>query len=96
MTQQKPDFRTVEFSLSVPFDGWKATLRAEGVAARVFIELQSGNVERALTAVERLIVSHNFLDEAGQPAKSVLDAPMDALTDTITKWSEAVAALPPR
>jgi hypothetical protein len=96
MTQSKPNFRTVEVSLSAPFDGWKATLRAEGVAARVFIELQSGNVERALTAVERLIVSHNFLDESGQPAKSVLDAPMDALTDTITKWSEAVAALPPR
>jgi hypothetical protein len=96
MTQQKPDFRTVEVSLSAPFDGWKATMKAEGVPARVFIELQSGNVERSLSAVERLIVSHNFLDETGQPAKSVLDAPMDALTDSITKWSDAVAALPPR
>jgi hypothetical protein len=96
MTQQKPDFRTVDVALSAPFDGWKATMKAEGVPARVFIELQSGNVERSLNAVERLIVSHNFLDEAGQPAKSVLDAPMDALTDTITKWSDAVAALPPR
>lgn len=96
MTQSKPNFRTVEVSLSAPFDGWKATLRAEGVAARIFIELQSGNVERSLKAVEHLIVSHNFLTEDGATAKSVLDAPMDALTDTITKWSDAVAALPPR
>lgn len=96
MTQSKPDFRTVEIALSAPFEGWKATLRAEGVPARVFIELQSGSVERAMNALGRLIVSHNFLDENGTPISDVLDAPMDALTDTVTKWSEAVAALPPR
>ena len=96
MAQNKPDFRTVEVSLSAPFDGWKATMRAEGVPARIFIELQSGNVERSMKAVDRLVVSHNFLDETGEPATSVLDAPMDALTDAIGKWSDAVAALPPR
>lgn len=96
MTQSTPEFRTVDIALSAPFDGWKATLRAEGVPARVFIELQSGSVERAMNALARLIVSHNFLDENGKPTADVLDAPMDALTDTVTKWSEAVAALPPR
>jgi hypothetical protein len=96
MAQNKPDFRTVEVVLPAPFEGWVATMRAEGVPARIFIELQSGNVERSMKAVERLIVSHNFLDEAGDPAESVLDAPMDALTEAISKWSDAVAALPPR
>jgi hypothetical protein len=96
MSQSKPQFRTVDVTLSAPFDGWTATMKAEGVPARVFIELQSGNVERALTALERLVVKHNFLDENGEPAKQVLDAPMDALSDAITKWSDAVAALPPR
>jgi hypothetical protein len=71
-------------------------MKAEGVPARIFIELQSGSVERALTALERLVIKHNFLTEDGEPAKQVLDAPMDALSDAITKWSEAVAALPPR
>jgi hypothetical protein len=71
-------------------------MKAEGVPARVFIELQSGNAERALKALERLIVKHNFLTEDGDPATEVLDAPMDALSDAITKWSDAVAALPPR
>jgi hypothetical protein len=49
-----------------------------------------------MNAVARLIVTHNFLDETGEPAATVLDAPMDALTDCISKWSDAVAALPPR
>jgi hypothetical protein len=96
MSQSKPQFRTVDVNLSAPFDGWTATMKAEGVPARVFIELQSGSVERALNALERLVVKHNFLDENGEPAKNVLDAPMDALSDAITKWSDAVAALPPR
>jgi hypothetical protein len=96
MSQSKPQFRTVDITLSAPFDGWTATMKAEGVPARVFIELQSGSVERALNALERLVVTHNFLTEDGEPAKQVLDAPMDALSDAITKWSDAVAALPPR
>lgn len=96
MAATKPSFRTVEVSLGAPFDGWKATMKAEGVPARVFIDLQSGNVERAMHAVERLIVEHNFLTETGDEAESVLDAPMDALTEVIGKWSEAVAALPSR
>lgn len=96
MSQAKPSFRTVEITLAAPFEGWTATMRAEGVPARVFIELQSGNVERALNAFERLVVKHNFLNEDGESAASVLDAPMDAITSAITKWSDAVAALPPR
>ena len=96
MTQAKPSFRTVEIVLAAPFDGWTATMRAEGVPARVMIDLQSGSVERALNAVDRLIVKHNFLNEDGEPAASVLDAPMDALTQTVERWSEAVAALPNR
>ena len=96
MTQAKVSSRTVDISLSSPFDGWTATMKADGIPARVFIELQSGDVERSLEAVARLIVKHNFLDDEGLAAKSVLDAPMDALTETIQKWSEAVATLPPR
>lgn len=96
MTQAKPSFRTVEVKLAAPYEGWTATMKAEGVPARVFIELQSGNVERAMNALKRLVVSHNFLTDDGEPAGDVLDAPMDAITDAITKWSDAVAALPSR
>ena len=96
MAQAKPSFRTVEVRLATPFDGWEATMKAEGVPARILIDLQSGDAERAMRAVERLIVKHNFLTEDGEPVASVLDAPMDALTQAVERWSEAVAALPPR
>ena len=96
MSQSKPQFRTVEITLSAPFDGWTATMKAEGVPARILIDLQSGDAERAMKAIERLITKHNFLTDDGEPAKSIIDSPMDALTQTIEKWSEAVAALPPR
>ena len=96
MAQSKPQFRTVDISLPAPFEGWTATMKAEGVPARVFIELQSGDVERAMTAVEKLVLKHNYLNDLGEPAASVLDAPMDALSATISAWSEAVQALPPR
>ena len=96
MSQSKPQFRTVEITLSAPCDGWTATMKAEGVPARILIDLQSGEAERAMKAIERLITKHNFLTDDNEPAKSIIDSPMDALTQTIEKWSEAVAALPPR
>lgn len=96
MAQAKPNFRTVEVHLDAPYEGWTATLKADGISARVMIELQSSDVQKQFAAMERLIVAHNFLDADGKPAESVLDAPIDALTAAIGKWGDAVAALPPR
>jgi hypothetical protein len=96
MAQSKPDFRTVTVDLPAPFEGWQATLKAEGISARVLIELQSNDSARAMQALSNLIVKHNFLDDTGAPAPDVLDCPMDALTATVQAWSDAVAALPPR
>lgn len=96
MEQSKPNFRSVDIELGEPFIGWKAKMRAEGISARVFIDLQSGSAQKSMEALERLVISHNFLDENGKATESILDAPMDSLTEAITKWSDAVAALPPR
>jgi len=96
MSQSKPQFRTVDIALPAPFEGWTATMKAEGVSARVLIELQSNDSARAMKALSSLIVKHNFLDDEGHPAPDVLDCPMDALTATVQAWSDAVAALPPR
>ena len=90
-------YRTVEVELAeAPFEGWKATMKAEGISARVFIELASGSVDRQMGALAKLVVSHNFKDSDGVPVDDILDAPMDALTECISRWSDAVAALPPR
>jgi hypothetical protein len=96
MAQSKPVSRTVEVELGAPYEGWKATMKADGITARVFIRLQSNEVGEQMSAMADLIVAHNFLDSDGAPVDSVLDAPIDALTAAIAKWSDAVAALPPR
>jgi hypothetical protein len=89
--------RTVIVTLTeAPYEGWTATMRAEGISARVFIELSSNSVERQMEAVSKLIVSHNFKDTDGNPTDDALEAPMDALSAIVGKWGTEVAALPPR
>jgi hypothetical protein len=89
--------RTIDVTLTeAPYEGWKATMRAEGISARIFIELSSNSVERQMEAVSKLVVSHNFKDADGNETVDVLDAPMDALATLIAKWGTEVAALPPR
>ncbi len=89
--------RTIDVTLTdAPYEGWKATMRAEGISARVFIELSSNSVERQMEAVSKLVISHNFKDSDGNQVEDVLDAPMDALATLIGKWGTEVAALPPR
>jgi len=90
-------YRTVEVELAeAPFEGWKATMKAEGISARVFIELASGSVDRQMGALAKLVVSHNFKDSDGVPVEDILDAPMDALGLLVGQWGTKVAALPPR
>jgi hypothetical protein len=89
-------YRTVEVTLEGDYLGWTSKMRAEGISARIFIELSSNNVERQMEALSKLVVSHTFKDADGQPVDDILDAPMDALGALIGKWGEAVAALPPR
>lgn len=96
MAQSKPEFRTVTVDLPAPFEGWQATVKAEGISARILIELQSGDEARAMAATRSLVISHNFLTPAGEPAEDVLDAPMEALTEMLKGWTQAVTALPPR
>jgi len=90
-------YRTLEVALTdAPFEGWTATMRAEGISARIFIELSSGSVERQMEALAKLVVKHNFKDAEGVPVEDILEAPMDALGALIGKWGTEVTALPPR
>ena len=41
MTQSKPQTRTVEITLDAPYEGWVATMKADGITARVFIKLHA-------------------------------------------------------
>jgi hypothetical protein len=71
-------------------------MRADGISARIFIELSSGSVERQMEALAKLVVKHNFKDAEGVAVDDILEAPMDALGALIGKWGTEVTALPPR
>ncbi len=79
---------TVKITLEGDFAGWTAELRKQ-VSARILLDLESGEANRALGAFSKLIVSHNFKGLDDKPVEDVLDAPVDALTQTLDAWVKA-------
>jgi hypothetical protein len=51
--------------------------------------LESGDSNRSLGAFSKLVVTHNFKGLDGKPCDDVLDAPVDALTQTLEAWGKA-------
>jgi hypothetical protein len=79
---------TVTIALGGKYAGWTAELRKQ-VSARILLDLESGEANRALGAFSKLIVSHNFKGLDDKPVEDVLDAPVDALTKTLEEWVKA-------
>ncbi|NBW15442.1 MAG: hypothetical protein EBR82_46375 [Caulobacteraceae bacterium] len=79
---------TVTIALEGEFAGWVAHLR-KAVTARILLDLESGDSSRSLNAFSKLVVSHNFKGLDGKPVDDVLDAPVDALTQTLEAWGKA-------
>jgi hypothetical protein len=75
------------------YAGWNAEMR-ESVSANILIELNSGDPIRALSAFSKIVVKHNFKGIDGTAAVDILDAPIEALTALLTKWSEGQALDP--
>jgi hypothetical protein len=71
-------------------------MRAEGISARIFVDLSSSAIDKQMAAIGKLVVSHNLKDADGNVVDDVLDAPIDVLAALTAKWGEEVAALPPR
>jgi len=79
---------TVKITLEGEFAGWTAELRKQ-VSARILLDLESGVAAQALTAFAKLVVTHNFKGLDGKAVDDVLDAPVDALTQTLEAWGKA-------
>jgi hypothetical protein len=91
-----PIATTKEIQLRAPFDGWKAVMQVRRVPARVLIDLQSPIFDKQLGTVAKLVKSHNFTNpETGEHYEDVLDAPIEALTQLMELWGEAVSSIPP-
>lgn len=83
----------VLITLEGEFAGWHAELR-KNVSARILLDLESGNAAKALAAFSKMVVNHNFKGLDGKPCDDVLDAPVDALTQTLEKWGKENQADP--
>lgn len=79
---------TIKIALEGEFAGWTAELRKQ-VSARILLDLESGDSSRSLHAFSKLVVTHNFKGLDGKPCDDVLDAPVDALTQTLEAWGKA-------
>jgi len=79
---------TVKITLEGKYAGWTAELR-KAVSARILLDLDSGDAPRALAAFAKLVVTHNFQGLDGKPCEDVLDAPVDALSQTLEAWGKA-------
>jgi len=79
---------TIKIALEGEFAGWTAELRRQ-VTARILLDLESGESSRSLAAFSKLIISHNFKGLDGKPVDDILDAPVDALTQTLEAWGKA-------
>jgi hypothetical protein len=79
---------TVKIALEGKYAGWTAELRKQ-VSARILLDLDSGDAPRALAAFAKLVVTHNFNGLDGKPCEDVLDAPVDALSQTLEAWGKA-------
>jgi hypothetical protein len=79
---------TVKIALEGKYAGWTAELR-KAVSARILLDLDSGDAPRALAAFAKLVVTHNFNGLDGKPCEDVLDAPVDALSQTLEAWGKA-------
>ena len=79
---------TIKIALEGEFAGWTAELR-KAVSARILLDLDSGDAPRALAAFAKLVVTHNFKGLDDKPCEDVLDAPVDALSQTLEAWGKA-------
>jgi len=89
-------YRTITVSLTGDNEGQSAVMRAEGISARIFVDLSSSAIDKQMAAIGKLVISHNLKDADGIAVDDVLDAPIDVLAALTAKWGEEVAALPPR
>jgi hypothetical protein len=90
--------RTVSFTIAEgDYAGWAATAYAD-FKAKVASDLVSGDMDRVIRALDRVIISHNFPDGDDETvvAESIGDVDMTALEMIVDEVFDAIKNLPNR
>jgi hypothetical protein len=78
------------------FAGWEATARAD-FPARLLADLQSGKVDRLITALDEIITDHNFPDSEDRIAATMSEVdPYPGLLEVGGRVLDAIGKLPNR
>lgn len=94
---RRPEPRTVTYTVDDGlYEGWSAVMKADFPAA-VLADLQSGEMDRVIRALDRIVVDHNFPGEDGELASGMAEVdPYDGLLTMASGLFDALASLPNR
>jgi hypothetical protein len=89
-----PEPRTVTVKGTGKYASWEVTARVD-FPARVLFDLQSTDLGTFYAAFDRIVVAHNFPDDAGEVAASMLDVASRAGVQHMAgRVFDAIAAVP--
>lgn len=91
----KPAERTVTVTGTGEWSTWQATAKAS-FPARLLADLQSGNIDRIVTALDTIIVEHNFPGIEGKAEHMADVDPYEGLFAVAGEVFDAISRLPPR
>jgi hypothetical protein len=94
---KRPAMRTVTVAIEDgDFAGWEATARAD-FPAKYLADFDSGKIERIITALDAIIVDHNFPNAEDEIAATMADVdPYTGLVAVADKVFDAISKLPNR
>lgn len=94
---KRPSIRTVSVLLEEgDFAGWEATARAD-FPAKVLADLESASIARIMTALDVIVIDHNFPNSEDEVAASMAEVdPYDGLLIVAGKIFDAIGKLPNR
>ena len=96
---KKEPIRTREMALDGEFEGWEFTARTNPPIS-VFGDVASGNFDRIVLGLSKIIVAWNWVDTEGvEIAAPTIDTigerPVDLLTAVANKYVTELSTLPP-
>jgi len=91
--------KTKDMALDGDYEGWNFTARTNPPIA-AFGHIASGDFDRIVLGLSRIIRVWNFVDEEGEPLlppsqETIGELPLDLLTGIANKYVAELSTLPP-
>ena len=96
---RKLPIKLSELKLTGEWEGWECTVRTNPPIS-VFADIASGDFDRIVKGVSKIIVKWNFVDENGEPfgpptLETVNELPVELITVVANSYVGELTKLPP-